>query len=760
MARRKAMSGSGKKALNPGAVASRKTVASRVEPLAPEAVPAPIPTPPARLRARPVAAPGPAASGARAASLARRKALSSHGKIAVKSKDRVRDTGMRRNVDSTASAGMATKVNDKACSCGCKDRREAETPKTVRAPSQPNGRSKMRAPRRPEVSINPGRAASLARRRAQSSRGKAGMAASGISAAQAARATNPELAGRELARALRDQRSKRGGAGQKKSAPCGRRRSKPNADNGLTPGAAQDQPWKVGAGETSYGQTVTGTQVGRSKSVTGDEPSTCRTVTGTEYMGADIFREFCQAEPAKAVVRVGTSSTSRGNAVTGNEVGRSIKVTGDEPGTCKRVTGTEYVGAEQTEAYCGSSPEPGPSKIAGSETRKGQTVTGYLVGRSKHVTGNETGADRQLTGTQYTQLAEAGVPPKVGTSATLRGGFVTGTLVGRRQQMTGDESGSCRAITGDEYIGQEQYNEFCQTTPAPNDPKVGVSKTLSGETVTGTMTGRSNRVTGDEPGTCKAITGTPYAGVEQYSDYCKPRQTEMAAARMQLSKRGAGAPMTGIQPSVGGKMTGDEKGACETVSGTPYVGADQQAEACPALPAEPGSPDFPQPLTTVPWGAFSVVPPSHATAATQHPTGVTGTGYEQGQITGPFGMATGKVTGTEEARFGHVDNPYSVPEEQPKTDSRIKTRITGEGIDVGSKITGDDWERGDQVTGTEGASAKRRNPTRRGGPMSAMAPLRVGSRKEDLPEPISKVTGGSGSTERGALVTYSGGARG
>jgi hypothetical protein len=41
-----------------------------------------------------------------------------------------------------------------------------------------------------------------------------------------------------------------------------------------------------------------------------------------------------------------------------------------------------------------------------------------------------------------------------------------------------------------------------------------------------------------------------------------------------------------------------------------------------------------------------------------------------------------------------------------------------------------------------------------------MAQLRVGSRNEDLPEPISKVTGGSGNTERGSLVTYSGGARG
>jgi hypothetical protein len=65
------------------------------------------------------------------------------------------------------------------------------------------------------------------------------------------------------------------------------------------------------------------------------------------------------------------------------------------------------------------------------------------------------------------------------------------------------------------------------------------------------------------------------------------------------------------------------------------------------------------------------------------------------------------------------------------------------------------------VTGTEGTSAMGRNPTRRGGPVSAMPVVsHEDKRNERLPEPVSRVTGGSGNTERGALVTYSGGARG
>jgi hypothetical protein len=345
---------------------------------------------------------------------------------------------------------------------------------------------------------------------------------------------------------------------------------------------------------------------------------------------------------------------------------------------------------------------------------------------------------------------------------------VTGTLVGRHKAMTGDEAGSCRNVTGDDYIGQEQFGTFCESTPKPKDRKVGVSATLGGKHVTGTMTGRGERVTGDEPGTCKAITGTPYAGAEQYGQFCDPSQAEPAAARMQRSKRRFGAMMTGIQPSVGGRMTGDERGACEPVSGTPYVGADQAAAVCPATAADPGSPDFPQPLAGAAWGQFSVVPPQHASRSpqpdsSQTVTGVTGTSYESGQtITGPFGMATGKVTGTEEARFGRgtpMPAMTGIPADAAMVHGRVKSRVTGEGMDAGLNITGDDWNRGDRVTGTEGTSVLSRNPSRRGA-MMPMAATMANGRPEDVPDPVSKVTGGSGNTEKGALITYSGGARG
>ena len=686
--------------------------------------------------------------------------MSVQGKRADTSTDRTTAGGpkARKAQAMQVEAPKVEKSGD--CGCGCKgsrgnDSAPAATKRTQRAVQAKAGK------RRPAAQQNPTRAAALARRQAQSTRGKAGVNSGGVTAAQTARVMNPGLSSRELARELREMRSRSGKSGttQKRGDCSGRRRQRPKDSE---QGPAKDQPWKVGVSETTRGQSVTGTMVGRSRSVTGDEPSTCRPVTGTEYMGADVFRSFCQAEPTKSPMRGGVSRTSRDNTVTGNEVGRSTKVTGDEPGTCKRVTGNDYLSPDQVETFCGTRPEANPAKVTRVETMKGKGVTGSNVGRSAKVTGDEAGANRITTGTQYTKPSDIGnAPAKVGASSTLRGGLVTGTTVGRREKMTGDEAGSCRNVTGDDYVGREQYDAFCDAAPAPQDQKVGVSRTAGGRGVTGTMTGRSGRVTGDEPGTCKAVTGTPYAGLEQAASFCPAPQQQEMQQRTRPSARQAGMPMTGLQPGVGGKMTGADKGACETVSGTPYVGTDQVASACPATPAQPGSPDFPQPLGDVPWGKFSVEAPAHASDGQRQASAVTGSRYEQGNITGPFGMAAGKVTGTEEKRFGAADfSPMQIPQSQPEVEGRVVPRVTGEGMDAGARITGDDWDRGDRVTGTEGSSATRRNPTRRGGPMSAMDFRKLEPRNEKIAAPVSKVTGSSGNTDSGSLITYSGGARG
>lgn len=622
-----------------------------------------------------------------------------------------------------------------------------------------------------------GRMLALARRSAQSGRGKAAVNAPATTASLA-RQANPQLSGRELAQTVRAQRSTNGSAGSRRSQPVGRIR--PGREHQV--GAAADQPWKVGLSETAQGQLVTGTRVGRSRSVTGDEPSVCRDVTGTEYMGAEIFREFCQAEPPQPVAKVRTTSTSHGNRVTGNEVGRSTKVTGDEPGTCKTVTGTEYLSAEQASAFCGVELPGNPRRPGQAQTRAGRPVSGVMVGLSERVTGNESGAGIVPTGSQYLtnedlpNRSAAGlqhVPPKVNQTQTLSGGTVTGTRVGRSAKLTGDEPGSCRLVTGDEYVGREQYAEFCDSAPPPTEPpKVGHSTTTRGLVVSGTQTGRSSRVTGDEPGTCKTVTGTPYAGLEQSATYCEPTQQRAMAERIPPMAAAMGARMTGMQPGIGGIMTGAEQGACEPVTGTPYVGVDQYEAAC-GNGALPGQADFPQPIDGAPWQSFSVNSPARQAFQARQSGAVTGTLYEQeGRITGPFGMGTGKITGTEQFRFNRNQSvptsllapevlagaPDSADPSVATAAPPVRSRVTGEGQAAGTKITGDDWERGERVTGTEGVSARRRNPTRPG-PLTAMAAMKA-KRNEEVPAPVSRVTGASGNTDRGSLITYSGGARG
>ena len=778
--RRRALSTNGKTALGNAANApARPSGVIKPKKAAPTAAARPAASRPAAAARSSLSASAPGAGKiaatpavvSRQASRKRRLAMSSGGKAQITSKDRTRtDENAAGQAGAAPAAAATSKAEGCGCGCGGKNADANGNCKTgaeaTRAPLSATVKKAFAKNNNQALNKPLARIASLARREAMSKRGKAGISKGGMSEAQTARAGNPGLSARDLSKKVREQRSKIGGAGKKSSGPCGKQRpAKANAN----PGAAQDAPWKVGASETVEGQTVTGTMVGRSGSMTGDEPSTCRSITGTEYLGADIFRNFCQTDATASTARkVKVTTTSHGNAVSGNRMGRGENVTGNEQGTCKNVTGDEYTSAEQQQGYCGELAKKSPRKVSMAETMKGKAVTGDNVGRSEKVTGDEPGMSRSLTGTQYTKPEEIGnAPAKVGTSATLRGGSVTGTMVGRREKMTGDEAGSCRNVTGDDYVGAEQYSGFCSTTAdAPTDNKVGVSATGKGMTVTGTMTGRSGIVTGNEPGSCKAVTGTPYAGADQAGNFCQAEDAAMASMRTRQLRSTPAMPMTGLQPGVGGVMTGADKGACEEVSGTPYVGADQFADACPATAATTASPDYPQAIgATAVAQQFTVTSPSGGAAQAAGSTGITGSQYEKnGGITGPFGMADGKVTGTEEARFGGkgVQQPEMRPVTAEDFEGRVKSRVTGEGQDAGLKITGDDWERNQHVTGTEGRSATMRNQTmRQTVQMGAANTMHVEpKRNEEVPVPNSKVTGGSGNTEKGSLITYSGGARG
>ena len=736
-----------------------------------------VPSPSARRSpARPIANPS------RDLVLSRREALSKRGKRADTSRDRTRTdlakTDLAKNTAKpTPKPSVAANPQQVAPAAGAK-RPAGQSPALTSLSSRSGQGNDRRVTPKRSAQRDPSRALALARREALSKRGKSANAPTSTSAATLSRQGNPDMSARELSQKVRELRAKVGSAGTSRNG--GTRPSGPNR-HGSKQAVAADAHWKVGVSETSSGQVVTGTQANRSPKTTGNEAATCRPITGTEYLGAEVFQAFCQSGPvATQPAKVRVSATTHGNRVTGNEVGRSEKVTGDEPGTCKNITGTEYVSANQSATYCGGS-NPSPRKVGRSQTVGGQPVSGVMVGRSNNVTGDEPGSGRQLTGTQYVGGDQSQVggraPTKVASLHTLRGTGITGTHVGRSEHVTGDEPGSCRLVTGDEYVGSQQFSDFCGTKPAPEAAKVGFSVTNKAQVVSGTRTGRSSNVTGDEPGTCKVVTGTPYAGLEQAGDFCSSKA--VGEIRQRTPVRGANR-MSGIQPGIGGALTGAGRGACEAVTGTPYIGNDQLLAACGAA-AEQDS-DFPQPLGgSQPWQQFSIQSPSRAAHLARERTGgVTGTSYEQGsRITGPFDLAGGMVTGTEQFRFdrrgsqqarGPLLQPAALVQPAAaqataaqaapvgEQGERPTSRVTGEGISAGLKITGDDWDRGDRVTGTEGVSARRRNPTRPGS-MQAMPSFQA-KRNEEKPEPVCRVTGSSGSTTAGSLITVSGGARG
>lgn len=874
--RRKAMALHGKTAVVKSA--KSKPAANRYNPSA-AAQPAPRPavstyTPSTISAPLPV----PEMSKGREASRARRQALSTAGKAALNKSAVSRPAGRMR-----PQASAMTEAAPKSCGCGCNGTKSSCDTGSSDSLVKP-------AAARTDyiVAVQPatGRALAQARRAVLAQAGKSGLKRVAQAIKIAASGQNLQTAiaegvsGRQVSRQHRLEQSLTGAPkkGSPDKRPSGRVRARVDVP---------EAPPKVEVGHTLAGHGVTGTMVERSLKVTGNEPGSCRAITGTEYIGAEQFDSLCSTRPTPTPSKVGVSHTLRDHKITGTEVSRIGVVTGDEPGTCRGITGTEYLTAERFDAQCEVRPTPTAAKVLQFDTAKGRGVTGTSINRADQVTGNETGSDRAITGTEYSSLmkgtrapekvvvshtaqgktvtgtalgntnkftgVESGAcvgvtgteylsteqftslcnttapetprkvsvmssraqqeisgtgvgraanvtgdepgscrtisgsqyytsdnfgalcstpsPQKVASMQTLAGRTLTGTAVGRSTNVTGDERGGCKPVTGTEYIGADQQKAVCDTsTPVAPVAKVAVDQTWRGQSVTGTYVGRSQRVTGDEPGGCSPISGTPYIGRGQYNGFCESPALTDQEARIRTGASIPALSVTGDRPGAGGsKMTGDERGACGVISGTPYIGVDNTVSQCTTsgrFVARPSTweetPRAPAPLD------FSIKTPARA-AQIKQSNEVTGTGYNSERITGPANKANGLITGTPE--FRHRDLPQQAPvvqqgpvaqqgpAEEVVTAAR---RVTGEGSQSGRPVTGDAWSGLSRVSGTEGASTLSRNLSERGNPRGmGMNATRFKEEKVEPPVvPDSRITGSAGNTGRGALVTLSGGARG
>ncbi|HVL92996.1 MAG TPA: CsoS2 family carboxysome shell protein, partial [Acidimicrobiales bacterium] len=518
----------------------------------------------------------------------------------------------------------------------------------------------------------------------------------------------------------------------------------------------------------------------------GREQARARRAETSQFGAAAVGRpqrEGRVSHPPKVIV----SPTQGRQHVTGLRIGPGVRVTGDEAGAALPVSGTQYVAAD------GSAPAMGTgAKVGMVRTPQGLVVSGTTVRSKVPITGDEAGEHLSITGeadqkfdddltprregtyrsTQFPRRADphgasavgTRLVPQPGTAVAVNGDWrslentegglaVTGTAVGRSGRVTGNEAGSCRPITGDQYQHLSSYSSECGgigggTAPAAHvnrgrlDPvtagKVTEAQTWGGQRVTGPSVEHRSGVTGDEPGSCRPVTGTPYQGPSTVFGWCESDEGRSAARRLDV--RPGGVAVTGDLPMPAKGVTGTERGQHRAVTGTSYYGDVRPAE--PVGDDWAGSQAFPVALARR--QAEGAAAPD--TGEAPPPPSV------NGSITGSFAVGDGMVTGNNEFLF------------RPRVQREGRQpAITGEGRTEGRTVTGSAWTSNDRVTGTEGYIASGRNPSEGGSEPHAWA----GARKfQELatpgaPRQHQNVTGLSGWSDKAAArITLSGGARG
>lgn len=650
------------------------------------------------------------------ASRARRLAVSQGKQALPKTAERKR-SGLRSATPvAVASASPATvqPANPPA-------RAAVAPPVQAATPAAPSTAKVVSSP----IRADGGRAMSIARRRALV-KGKAALsgwqqavpAAGTVTAAPATPVPTSGSSSHEVARAIRAERARRGRGNAEPARPTGRIREK----------QVLDYPAKVADSSTYQKVRMTGVRIGHGTNVTGDEPGANLPVTGTQYIGTESGYA-----PRMGGPKVGAARTGAGLVVTGSQVRSAVRITGDESNANIRITGEadqeimdDLVNRESAVATS--------AQFQRQNNPHGQSVFGANLGRSiRSVGSRERDRSRAIEQTDGGQA-------------------ISGTAVGRSVRITGDEAGSCRPITGDQYLMPASRQPLCDgNNVMPSaarmgarngrlDPvtgeKVTVSEAWSRQQVTGVNVEQDTRVTGDEYGTCSAITGTPYMGPAQYESFCRDEDARAAEGRVApghvTSKR-----ITGDTPLSVDHVTGTQRGSERSITGTPYY-REEVMDAANGNPVEQID------------RGFSVHSPQRE--AHLRNAGREGEGQRGGnRITGSFAVGQGKITGNQEFHFA--------PRTSPREPGRLK--ITGEGRSSGLAITGYAWSEQQNVTGTEGRYAVDRNPSERAGNPQRFAGSDFFSDKGKHEPPKQNVTGMVGwSSKSAAKVTLSGGAQG
>ena len=512
-----------------------------------------------------------------------------------------------------------------------------------------------------------------------------------------------------------------------------RRMEQSRRGRGDTPASQPTRPPRIGTleyapkvvvSQTQSGMRVTGVRRERGGHVTGDARGLALPVSGTQYIGVDSGAAWRAGGP-----KVGLARTPGGALVSGTLIRSNVSVTGDEAGRSVTITG-EADGRIEDDVTARSGQNVGAAaQFARQADPHGHSVHSNL-GRSARFFGS-----RERERSNAIESTDGGIP-------------VTGSAIGRSVRVTGDEAGTCREVTGNQYLAPARRHVACGGGATPtssvtdrNDPvtgaKVTVAQTWGGRHVTGIDVEQHPRVSGNAPGACAIVTGSPYQGARTAYSWCD--DSAVAQTESRLLARASSVVVTGDTPLNDALITGLARGAARDVTGTPYY-----REALPAT--EPPA----APVVAINQ-RFSVASPqrsAHLNAGSTAPVVDNGR-----RITGSFAIGHGKVTGNLEFVFR--------PRPPANGDVAARLRVTGEGRAAGRAITGEVWGEQANVTGIDGSVAGMRNPSERAGKPHAFAGAGRFKTLAGHEEPKHLVTGMFGySSDSAAKVTLSGGAQG
>jgi hypothetical protein len=609
------------------------------------------------------------AQSGRAAAIARRQALSA-GKAALPpSPERVRD-GQR-----SASAPQAASA--------------APPVAAITQPAVPLSRLAS--------SGLSGRAASLERRRLLSA-GKAAVGATPQPAAPQLPLPTGSISGRDVSRARRIALSQTGRTELLQTAA-----SAPSSAGKLVYAP------KVVESTTGSGQRVTGSRIGRGQSVTGDERGSVQPVSGTQYVEVGVGGSWRASGP-----KVGLAKTAGGLTVSGTLVRSAVAITGDEA-TGATVTGR----ADQSPADDLTARSNPGSFVPSQFSRPANARAAAFAGGS--------GLARVSAGSRERQRERV-------AEATGSGIPITGSALSRSTMVTGDQGGVTRNVTGNRFMAPArrlaEAGQPGAPAPTPEPELASVPKaaalSMGGQRVSGLDIEHNKRVTGDEPGSCAALTGSQYQGPATTDTYCGADTATRRRMRARSTKAVTGNTALHVET-----VTGTGKGAVRDITGTRYFCPDETPAAVSSNPVAELDSRF---SIRTPQRSAHLAPPRER-------------GEER--ITGSFAAGTGKLTGNVEFQTRR----------RAAEASRVgaSAQITGEGSSQGTAITGNAWSNKGRVTGVDGTFASARNPTERGEPAKPFAGATTFKSKAKPEEANQLVTGSFSKT--GARVTLSGGAQ-